>query len=193
MVDDTVSALTELLAAALADASLVVEDLTVVPAGSRRVLRVLVDRDLRDLDPADTDSAVPPLSLDEVADATRTVNDVLDGSPLMGERPYTLEVSSPGVGRRLAGYDGLRRNVGRLVELHGDHLVTGRIMSVGPQHVVVQPAPVKGVAAKPVEVPMDQVGYGRVQVEFNRPAGSDDEDDVLDSVVGEQGEPEEEH
>ena len=37
-----------------------------------------------------------PLTLDEVADATHLVSDALDASDVMGEQPYTLEVSSPG-------------------------------------------------------------------------------------------------
>src|SRR5689334_8707872 len=105
---------------------------TVTTAGARRVLRVLVDRDVSDLDPADATSTVEPLSLDEVADATRVVGDTLDRLDLMGERPYTLEVSSPGVGRPLTGYAALRRNVGRLVTLTVEDgpTVTGRLLAV---------------------------------------------------------------
>ena len=48
----------------LAPLGLVVEDVSVSPAGKRRVVRVLVDSDIAGLDDADTTSAVPPLSLD---------------------------------------------------------------------------------------------------------------------------------
>ena len=63
---------------ALAPLGLVIEDLSVSPAGKRRVVRVLVDSDISDLDVADTASPVAPLSLDAVAEATRAVSDVLD-------------------------------------------------------------------------------------------------------------------
>ncbi len=65
---------------ALASLGLVIEDVTISPAGKRRVVRVLVDTDIASLDPADTSSPVPPISLDDVADATRVVSDRLDDS-----------------------------------------------------------------------------------------------------------------
>ncbi len=92
---------------------LVLEDVAVTPAGRRRVVKVLVDRDPGPQDVAD--EPTDPLTLDEVADATRAVSDALDASDLMGEQPYTLEVSSPGVGRPLTLPRHFRRNVGRLV------------------------------------------------------------------------------
>ena len=61
------------LAPPLTALSLVPVEATVTTAGTRRVLRVLVDRDVSRLDPSDSSSAVPPLSLDDVADATRVV------------------------------------------------------------------------------------------------------------------------
>ena len=59
------------LTAPLAARGLVVEDLTVQAAGRRRVVRVAVGADLADLPEQDTTSRVAPLSLDEIADATR--------------------------------------------------------------------------------------------------------------------------
>ena len=48
---------------ALAPLGLVIEDVTISPAGKRRVVRVLVDTDIASLDPADLSSPVPPISL----------------------------------------------------------------------------------------------------------------------------------
>jgi ribosome maturation factor RimP len=93
----------------LAPLGLVVEDVSVSPAGKRRLVRVLVDSDISDLDVTDDASAVPPLSLDAVADATRAVSDELDAGDVMGQAPYVLEVSSPGVGRPLSSRDQFRR------------------------------------------------------------------------------------
>ena len=162
------------LAAPLTALSLVPVEATVTTAGTRRVLRVLVDRDVSRLDPSDSSSAVPPLSLDDVADATRVVGDSLDRLELMGERPYTLEVSSPGVGRRLTGYAALRRNVGRLVTLtvEDEAGVTGRILSVTPDEVTVETPAARKQSASRQSVSLARVRSGTVQVEFSRPDGS---------------------
>ena len=158
------------LAAPLSALSLVPVDATVTTAGTRRVLRVLVDRDVSRLDPADASSPIQPLSLDEVSDATRVVGDSLDRLDLMGERPYTLEVSSPGVSRPLTGYAALRRNVGRLVALTVEDgpAVTGRVLTVTQDEVTVETPATKKEPAQKVIVPVARVRSGAVQIEFSR-------------------------
>lgn len=171
----------------LARQSLVLDDLTITPAGKRRVVRVIVDRALDALAADDTTSPVPPLSLDEVADATRTVSDVLDGThddavvgeDLMGSAPYTLEVSSPGLDRSLSGHRAFRRNVGRLVALvlESGETLTARILSVtdGPAGAVAEvevPAQKKR-AASTREVRLDEVTSAKVQVEFRHHGAAD--------------------
>ena len=88
----------------LAALGLDVEAVEITPAGKRRVLRVAVDKD-------------GGVTLDDVADATREVSRVLDDSDVMGEQPYTLEVTSRGVDRPLTLPRHWRRNVGRLVKV----------------------------------------------------------------------------
>lgn len=164
----------------LAPLGLVVEDVSVSPAGKRRVVRVLVDSDISGLDAADTTSAVPPLSLDTVADATRAVSDELDDSDLLGQAPYVLEVSSPGVGRALSSRDQLRRQVGRLVEVtHRDGSDTGRLAEVGTDRLVLDVPATKKTPARRVTLDLDAVQRGVVQVEFTRP-GTDDHTDPND-------------
>ena len=153
---------------------LVVEDVSVSPAGKRRVVRVLVDSDISSLDVADTSSAVPPLSLDAVADATRAVSDELDASDVMGAAPYVLEVSSPGVGRPLASRDQLRRQVGRLVEVvHQGGTDTGRLTEVGSDAITLEVPATKKTPARTVTLDLDVVQRGTVQVEFTRPGAGD--------------------
>lgn len=162
--------ITAALATPLAALGLVAVDATVGPAGSRRILRVLVDRDVSGLDPADPSSRVAPLTLDEVADATGVVGATLDEHGLMGERPYTLEVSSPGVGRPLSGYAALRRNVGRLVALtlaDGTTLVA-RILAVTPAELSLEVPAERRQPAERRTLALDQVRSGAVQVEFGR-------------------------
>lgn len=93
-----------------------IEAIELTPAGKRRVLRIAVDKDRG-------------VTLDDVADATRAVNELLDGSDVMGEQPYTLEVTSRGVDRPLTLPRHWRRNQGRLVKvtLVEGGTVTGRI------------------------------------------------------------------
>lgn len=160
----------------LADLSLVLDDLTVTPAGRRRVVRVVVDRDLGQLVAADATSEVAPLTLDEVAEAARVVGDVLEGGDLMGDAPYTLEVSSPGLDRVLKGSRQYRRNVGRLVALlleNGDTL-TARVSAVTGDLVTVEQEATKKTAASVRELRLEDITSARVQVEFARPGDRPD-------------------
>ena len=91
--------LTPVLDAALDGTGLLLDTVTVSPAGKRRVVRVVVDHVLPD--EGITDWPTDPLSLDEVADVTHAINAALDAGDVMGEAPYTLEVTSPGVTRPL--------------------------------------------------------------------------------------------
>ena len=159
---------------ALAPLGLVIEDVTISPAGKRRVVRVLVDTDIANLDPADTSSPVPPISLDDVADATRVVSDRLDDSDVMGRAPYVLEVSSPGIGRALKSRDQFRRQVGRLVEVvHEGGSDTGRLTEVGADRLTLAIPATKKAAARIEGIELDSVQRGTVQVEFKRPDAAD--------------------
>lgn len=165
--------LRELVATSLGE-SVVVDDVTVTPAGRRRVVRVTVERPLSGLDGTDP---VAPLTLDEVADATRVVSEALDTTDLLGAQPYTLEVSTPGVTRPLTTPEHFRRNVGRLVEVERTDgtTVTGRVRQVDETIAVLEvPAERKKLASE-VEVALAMVRRGRVQVEFNRPQETADE------------------
>jgi ribosome maturation factor RimP len=135
-----------------------VEAVEVTPAGKRRVLRVAVDKD-------------GGVTLDDVADATREVSRVLDDSDVMGEMPYTLEVTSRGVDRPLTLPRHWRRNADRLVKvtLADGTALTGRILSSDDHAVTLD---VDGVRR---EVAYTDVTKALVQIEFNRK--SDKKDD----------------
>jgi ribosome maturation factor RimP len=131
----------------------------ITPAGRRRLLRVLVDRD-------------GGISLDDIADVTRAVSKALDADDLMGEQPYTLEVSSPGVDRPLTQPRHWRRNIGRLVAVTptvGGKL-TGRITGATDDAAELD------VDGKTRTVRYDEVAKAKVQVEFNRATGTDAEE-----------------
>ena len=101
----------------LATSGLDLEGVEISQAGRRSLVRVLVDQD-------------GGVTLDDIADATRVVSDVLDQTDVLGESPYTLEVTSPGIGRPLTLPRHWRRNVDRLVKVtttSGDTW-TGRVV-----------------------------------------------------------------
>jgi ribosome maturation factor RimP len=158
---------------ALATSALVLEDVAVTPAGRRRVVKVLVDRALGEADPVT--EPVAPLTLDEVAAATHLVSDALDASDVMGEQAYTLEVSSPGIGRPLTQPRHFRRNVGRLVTAHHDGgEVTGRVISASATEATLDVPATKGTPARTETLPYAVVERAVVQVEFARPDESKD-------------------
>ena len=129
-----------------------VEAVEVTPAGKRRVLRVAVDKD-------------GGVTLDDVAEATREVSRVLDDSDVMGEQPYTLEVTSRGVDRPLTLPRHWRRNADRLVKatLADGSTLTGRIVGSTEESATLD------VSGQQREVAYADVTKALVQIEFNRP------------------------
>jgi len=159
----------------LGELGLAVEDVAVTPAGKRRLVRIWLDRDLGGLDPEDDFSLISPLSLDEVADATRVIGAGLDASDALGEAPYVLEVGSAGVDRPLTEPRHFRRNVSRLVEVSlttagaaGDPgTVTGRLLAAGPTEVTLLVAATKKEPEARVHIPYSDMTRAQVQVEFS--------------------------
>lgn len=166
------------LAGVVAPLHVVIEDVRVMPAGKRRLVRVLVDRDLSDLDPSDTTSSVDPLDLDQVAEVTRMVSDRMDEADHMGDQAYTLEVSSPGVDRPLTEPRHYRRNVGRMVTVTGvdESSVTGRLIEAGDDGIRVRVEGPKGQVSEQ-QMAYDDCARAVVQVEFNRPSTAEDGED----------------
>lgn len=157
---------------AAARAGLVLESITVSPAGRRRVLRVVVDL------PDDRLGGVP---MDAVTLASQELSAALDASAVMGTAPYVLEVSSPGADRALTEPRHWRRSRGRLVQarLADGTSLTGRLIAVSEAGVLIDQA----------EVGWDRVVRGRVEIEFSRPGEPDnpdpDEDDPAPAVSDE--------
>jgi ribosome maturation factor RimP len=169
------------------------EDLVVTPAGRRSIVRVVVDRD-------------EGVTLDDIAEVSRAVSDVLDrNDDGMGRTPYVLEVTSPGVDRPLSEPRHWRRNVGRLVTVKAGPAgateeVSGRITAVHDAGVTLAVEAKGKPGAKkrpptPRDVPWGELGAGRVQVEFGRPGaggapddpGDADEDLLADDIADDDG------
>jgi ribosome maturation factor RimP len=149
--DATVTAVSSAVSGPLEALGLDVEAVELTPAGKRRVLRIAVDKD-------------GGVSLDDVAAATRAINDVLEATDALGEQPYTLEVTSRGVDRPLTLPRHWRRNASRLVKvtLADGTTVTGRIGESDDEQVTLD------VDGTERSVAYAEVEKAHVQIEFNR-------------------------
>lgn len=151
-----------LVAPVAAGHALEVDRLEVLSAGKRSVVRVFLDGD-------GADGRGP--SLDDIAAATRDISTALDEADVTKGRPYTLEVSSRGVTRPLTEAKHFRRNRGRLVKLwlDGEEAVA-RIRGVEDDAVTVE---ADGAERR---VPLADITKAVVQVELNRAADEEGED-----------------
>jgi ribosome maturation factor RimP len=159
--------LTRLLEPVIRAMGLDLESVRVTAAGRRRLLRVIVDGE-------------GGVSLDTIALASRELSARLDGATVMGELPYTREVSSPGVDRPLTEPRHWRRAAGRLVAApltgqagsqagNGAAQVEGRIAGSNDQGVTLD---CDGVLR---EYAYGELGPGRVQIEFGHLEPDEDE------------------
>ena len=164
------SEITALVEPVLAEFALELEVVDVVPAGKRRVLRVVVDGD-------GPDGTGP--SLDDIATATRAVSATLDEADVTGSAPYTLEVSSRGVTRPLTLPRHWRRNATRLVRVtlveqeQVAEQVTGRIVRSDDEGVTLD------VDGTEQTYAYSDIAKAMIEVELNRkskpaPASGDD-------------------
>jgi ribosome maturation factor RimP len=145
------------------------DGLRVTTAGRRRLLRVVVDAD-------------GGVSLDDISHVSRELSLKLDAATEMGELPYTLEVSSPGIDRPLTQPRHWRRAIGRLIVAplqnqtlqnqngNGDAVAEGRIVGSSDTGVTLE----RDGAIR--QYGYAELGPGRVQVEFGHFDAEDQED-----------------
>jgi ribosome maturation factor RimP len=103
------------LAPIIADSGFYLEDVT-LSSDLPKILTVIIDGDT-------------PLNLDQVTSVTKEISEILEHLPELGDFPFTLEVSSPGIDRPLTLPRHWRKNLGRLVTitLQDGSVVKGRI------------------------------------------------------------------
>jgi len=144
----------DIAAAVVADGGADVEYVTIRRAGRRSVVVVAVDAD-------------GGITLDDIADLTPGISDALDAADVMGETPYTLEVSSPGVHRPLTLPRHWRRAAGRLVRVQraDGSTITGRVTGSDGSAATLH------VDGAEVVVPFSQIDKAVVQVEFGEGNG----------------------
>lgn len=155
------SQLLEGLAGPLAELGVDLEDVEVVKAGRRHVVRVVVDRD-------------GGVDLDVVAEVSRRVSELMDASPLDSaiDGAYVLEVTSPGVDRPLTQPRHWRRAQDRLVQVDmvDGTAVQGRVAEVHEDATVRL-----AVGDDTMSLALADVSRAVVQVEFQRQGSMADE------------------
>ncbi len=144
--------LTELLNPVVSRAGFVLEEVTVTPVGKRRLVSVVIDRE----------NSNP--SLDEVTVVSKEISVILDTYSQMGEMPFTLEVTTPGVDRPLTLPRHWKKNIGRLVKItpkQGDKFI-GRISEFSENQVKLE------LEKELLTVDLVDVSRAQIEVEFNR-------------------------
>ncbi|WP_246004930.1 ribosome maturation factor RimP [Nocardioides marmorisolisilvae] len=148
---DITDRLAGVLAAPVESLGLDLEAVELSKAGKRSVLRIAVDKD-------------GGVDMDDIAEATKAVSEVLDTSDLMGNGAFTLEVTSPGVDRPLTLPRHWRRNETRLVkvDLTDGGALTGRIVSAADDAAVLD------VEGEQRTLGYTEVAKAKIQIEFKR-------------------------
>ena len=147
--------ISELVTPAVSDQGFYLEDVHVATPGSHRIVTCIVDGDAS-------------LNLDQVTTVSRVISELLDEAAFMGETPFTLEVTSPGVDRPLTQPRHFAKNIDRLlkiIKLDGSE-VTGRILS-NTDHDVTLTVTVKKETIEQT-VSLSEIKRAVIEIEFNR-------------------------
>jgi len=144
--------LIELIGPVITKAGFVLEEITVTPVGKRRLVVVVIDRE----------ESNP--SLDEVTVVSKEVSAILDNYSQMGEVPFTLEVTTPGIDKPLVMPRHWKKNIGRLVKItpkQGEKYVA-RIKGYADDQVTLE------LKNEILILTLSDVAKAQIEVEFNR-------------------------
>lgn len=144
------------VAEVVAGAGFDLDALDVQQAGRRKLVKVVVDSD-------------DGVGLDEVAEISRSVSAVLDRHEHLIAGAYTLEVTSPGVGRPLTRPRHWRRSRHRLVRVspHDGPEFVGRVGHAGEEAARVL------VDGEVRDVHYRDVARAVIEIEFKQPPTDD--------------------
>jgi len=125
------------------------EDLNITSAGRRSMLTVIVDGDTH-------------LNLDQVTSVTKAIGEIVENIQSLGQTPFTLEVTSPGIDRPLTKPRHWKKNVDRLVKvvLQDASEVKGRIKESNQESATIDDKLIKFADIKraTLEVEFKQAG-----------------------------------
>lgn len=147
--------LTDLISPAVTEAGFFLEEVQIASPGSHRIVTCVVDGQI-------------PLNLDQVTVASRLISELLDSADFMGETPFTLEVTSPGVDRPLTQPRHWTKNLTRLIKvtLNDGTITTGRLTEFNEVNATLVEN-IKG-RLKEHTVVFADIKRAVVEIEFNR-------------------------
>ena len=147
--------ITDLISPAVTEAGFFLEEVQIASPGSHRIVTCVVD-------------GQTPLNLDQVTVASRLISELLDAAEFMGETPFTLEVSSPGVDRPLTQPRHWAKNLTRLIKvtLSDGTITTGRLTEFNEINATLVEN-IKG-RLKEHTVAFADIKRAVVEIEFNR-------------------------
>ena len=148
----------ELIEPAVTAQGFYLEEVQLVSPGKHRIVTCIVDGEIS-------------LNLDQVTSVSRAISELLDEAPIMGDTPFTLEVTSPGVDRPLTKPRHFAKNVDRLLKITktDGEVVSGRITSNTESEVVLSVISKKETTE--VAVAISDIKRAVVEIEFNRKDG----------------------
>jgi ribosome maturation factor RimP len=150
--------ISQLVTPAVEAQGLFLEEVQLVSPGKHRIVTCIVDG------PAS-------LNLDQVTAVSRAISELLDEAAFMGDTPFTLEVTSPGVDRPLTAPRHFAKNHGRLLKVvkTDGATITGRIEESSEISVTLSYLEKK--EEKRTEVALADIKRATVEIEFNRKDG----------------------
>jgi ribosome maturation factor RimP len=150
--------ISEHISPALHKAGYFLEDVNLVSPGQHRIVTVIVDGE-------------SALNLDQVTVASKLVSELLDEATFMGETPFTLEVTSPGIDRPLTLPRHFAKNLDRLLKITqvDGTVITGRIVSNSETSVTLAVPEKKEL--REITVQLADIKRAQVEIEFNRKDG----------------------
>lgn len=142
------------------------EDFAVVNAGRRRLVKVVIDSD-------------DGVALDDAADVSRRLSEAFDsdddsaagGSGAVGALPYTLEVTSPGIGRPLTEPRHFHRARTRLISITttDGRTIAGRVVGISATGVDLLTGK---SGTDPLAVPFTDIVKAKAEVDFSGPSAA---------------------
>ena len=134
---------------------LFLEEVHIVSPGKHRIVTCIID-------------SPSTLNLDQVTDISREISELLDAAPFMGDSPFTLEVTSPGVDRPLTQERHFVKNIGRLMKVvkHDGTVIVGRAQAVQGSELILIVTEKK--SEKQVALAFADIKRATVEIEFNR-------------------------
>jgi ribosome maturation factor RimP len=147
--------ITDLISPAVTEAGFYLEEVQIASPGSHRTVTCVVD-------------GSTPLNLDQVTVVSRIISELLDTDDFMGETPFTLEVTSPGVDRPLTEVRHWTKNLTRLIKttLNDGSIITGRLTEFDEINATLVEN-IKG-RIKNHTVAFADIKRAVVEIEFNR-------------------------